>query len=505
MFESLTDKFEGIFSRLGKKGKLSEEDVEEVLREIRVALLEADVNLSVVKNLRDRIRVRAVGEEVHSALNPAQQVIKIVNEELTASLGGETIKITYASKPPTVVMMAGLQGSGKTTSSAKLARWFKSQGRNPLLVGADLQRPAAVEQLRTLGDQISVPVFSDPSDPVSVAAKAIDEARNTGRDVVIVDTAGRLAIDEALMEEVRQISEVTSPDYTFLVVDAMTGQDAVNVAEAFHEKLELDGVILTKLDGDARGGAALSVKEVVGRPIAFAATGEKLEDFDLFHPDRMASRILGMGDVLTLIEKAEQTFEQDEAEEAAARLLEGQFTLDDFLDQMQQLKKMGPLTNLVGMLPGLPKEVRDVEIDDKEVGRIEAIIKSMTMAERTDPDIIDTSRRARIAAGSGTNPNQVAGLIGQFSEMRKMMKRFGGMGTKKAKKNRRKDSKKGKKGKKGGRTTGRVTPKGGVKSTGRTTPKGQKSTKAPLMLPGLDRLDDLDLEQMAEELDGFEA
>ena len=505
MFESLTDKFEGIFSRLGKKGALSEADVEEVLREIRVALLEADVNLSVVKNLRNRIKERAVGEEVHSALNPAQQVIKIVNEELTASLGGETIKITYASKPPTVVMMAGLQGSGKTTSSAKLARWFKSQGRNPLLVGADLQRPAAVEQLRTLGNQIDVPVYSDPSDPVAVAGQAIEEARSTGRDVVIVDTAGRLAIDEELMEEVRRISEVTSPDYTFLVVDAMTGQDAVNVAEAFHEKLELDGVILTKLDGDARGGAALSVKEVVGRPIAFAATGEKLEDFDLFHPDRMASRILGMGDVLTLIEKAEQTFEAEEAEEAAARMLEGQFTLDDFLDQMQQLKKMGPLTNLVGMLPGLPKEVRDVEIDDREVGRIEAIIKSMTMEERNNPDLIDTSRRTRIANGSGTNPNQVAGLINQFSEMRKMMKKFGGMGTKKAKKNRRKD-KKGKKGKGGGRVTakggGRVTPKGG-QTSGRVTPKGTKSTKAPLMLPGLDRLDDSDLERMAEELDGF--
>ena len=504
MFESLTDKFESIFSRLGRKGVLSDADVEEVLREIRVALLEADVNLSVVKNLRNRIRERAVGEEVHSALNPAQQVIKIVNEELTASLGGDTIKITYASRPPTVVMMAGLQGSGKTTSSAKLARWFKSQGRNPLLVGADLQRPAAVEQLRTLGNQISVPVYSDPSDPVSVAANAIEEARSTGRDVVIVDTAGRLAIDEELMEEVRRISEVTSPDYTFLVVDAMTGQDAVNVAEAFHEKLKLDGVILTKLDGDARGGAALSVKEVVGRPIAFAATGEKLEDFDLFHPDRMASRILGMGDMLTLIEKAEQTFEQEEAEEAAARLLEGQFTLDDFLEQMQQLKKMGPLTNLVGMLPGLPKEIRDVEIDDREVGRIEAIIKSMTMDERNNPDLIDTSRRARIAAGSGTNPTQVAGLISQFSEMRKMMKRFGGMGTKKAKKNRRKDAKKSKRAKKGGRVTakgGRAQAKGG----GRVTPKGEKSTKAPLMLPGLDRLDDLDLDRMAEELDGFDA
>ena len=510
MFESLTDTFEGIFNRLSRKGVLTEADVEEVLREIRVALLEADVNLTVVKNLRNRIRERAVGEEVHKALNPAQQVIKIVNEELTASLGGETIQIVYASRPPTVVMMAGLQGSGKTTSSAKLARWFKSQGRNPLLVGADLQRPAAVEQLRTLGGQIDVPVFSDPSDPVTVADKAIDEATATGRDVVIIDTAGRLAIDEALMEEVRQISEATSPHYTFLVVDAMTGQDAVNVAEVFHEKLALDGVILTKLDGDARGGAALSVKEVVGRPIAFAATGEKIEDFDLFHPERMASRILGMGDMLTLIEKAEQTFEQEEAEEAAAKLFEGQFTLEDFLVQMQQIKKMGPLTNLIGLMPGLPKEIRDVEIEDREVNRIEAIIRSMTPAERTNPDIIDASRRARIATGSGTNPSQVTGLVSQFSEMRKMMKRFGGMGTKKARSNRRDKRKKGKG--KGGRTKGgggRVTPKGGGPShsgrvTGRTTPKGTKAGKAPLMLPGLDRLDDAELEKMAQELEGFD-
>lgn len=506
MFESLTDRFEGIFSNLRGKGTLSEADVDEALREIRVALLEADVNLTVVKSLRSRIKERAVGEEVHKALNPAQQVIKIVNEELTAALGGETIEITYASKPPTVVLMAGLQGSGKTTSSAKLARWFKSQGRNPLMVGADLQRPAAVEQLRTLGRQIDVPVFSEASDPVAVAAAAISEARSQGRDVVILDTAGRLAIDEELMEEVRRISEVTQPDYTFLVVDAMTGQDAVNVAEAFHAKLELDGVILTKLDGDARGGAALSVKEVVGRPIAFAATGEKLEDFDLFHPERMASRILGMGDMLTLIEKAEEAYDQAEAEEAAARMLEGQFTLDDFLDQMQQLKKMGPLTNLVGMLPGLPKEMRDVDVDDRELGRIEAIIKSMTSAERTDPKIIDASRRARIAKGSGTNPTQVSQLVSQFSEMQKMMKRMGGLGTKKARGSRRKNKNKGKKGG-GGRTTpkggaaqrggGRTTPKGG----GRVTPKGTKSTKAPLMLPGMDRLDMDDLERMADELD----
>jgi signal recognition particle subunit SRP54 len=498
MFESLTDTFEGIFSRLGRKGVLTDKDVDEVLREIRVALLEADVNLTVVKNLRNRIRERAVGEEVHKALNPAQQVIKIVNEELTATLGGETIEISFASKPPTVVMMAGLQGSGKTTSSAKLARWFKSRGRNPLLVGADLQRPAAVEQLRTLGGQIDVPVYSDPSDPVTVATKALAEATSTGRDVVIIDTAGRLAIDEALMEEVRRISEATSPHYTFLVVDAMTGQDAVTVAEAFHEKLALDGVILTKLDGDARGGAALSVKEVVGRPIAFAATGEKIEDFDLFHPERMASRILGMGDMLTLIEKAEETFEQEEAEAAAAKLLEGQFTLDDFLEQMQQLKKMGPLTNLIGMMPGLPKEVRDVDIDDREINRIEAIIKSMTMAERSNPDIIDASRRARIANGSGTNPNQVSGLVSQFSEMRKMMKRFGGMGTKKSRPNRRKKGK-GRKGRGGGR----VTPKGGDRHQGgRTTPKGTKAGKAPLMLPGLDRLDESELEKMMGDLEG---
>ena len=489
MFQSLTEKFEGIFSQLSRKGRLTEADVDEALREIRVALLEADVNLTVVKSLRSRIKERAVGEEVHTALNPAQQVIKIVNEELTASLGGETINITYASKPPTVVMMAGLQGSGKTTSSAKLARWFKSQGRNPLMVGADLQRPAAVEQLRTLGRQVDVPVFSEPSNPVQVAAAAIEEARNTGRDIVIVDTAGRLAIDEELMEEVRQISEAVSPDYTFLVVDAMTGQDAVNTAEAFHQKLALDGVILTKLDGDARGGAALSVKEVVGRPIAFAATGEKLEDFDLFHPERMASRILGMGDMLTLIEKAEETFEQEQAEEAATRMLEGQFTLDDFLDQMQQIKKMGPLQNLVGMLPGLPKEMRGVEIDDREIGRIEAIIRSMTPAERAEPKAIDASRRARIAKGSGTNPNQVSQLVSQFSEMQKMMKRFGGMGTKKAKKNKKKG-----KGQAKGRGGGRVTPKGGQPKAGpkpnsRVTPKGTKSKKSPLMLPGLDRID----------------
>lgn len=490
MFQSLTDKFEGVFSKLSRKGVLSEADVDEALKEIRIALLEADVNISVVRSLRNRIKERAVGEEVHKALNPANQVVKIVNEELTAALGGETFQLKYNARPPTVIMMAGLQGSGKTTTSGKLARWIKAQGRNPLLVGADLQRPAAVEQLRTLGRQVDVPVYSEPSDPVTVAANALEEAKRLGRDVVIVDTAGRLAIDEELMEEVRRISDAVSPDYTFLVVDAMTGQDAVNVAEAFHHKLALDGVILTKLDGDARGGAALSVKEVVGRPIAFAATGEKLDQFELFHPDRMASRILGMGDVLTLIEKAEQTYEKEEAERAAEALLEGTFTLDDFLEQMQQLKKMGPLGGLVKMLPGLPKEMRDVDVDDRELARVEAIIKSMTPAERAQPEMIDTSRRARIAKGSGTNPSQVAMLVKQFNEMQKMMKRMGGFGTKKARKGSRKD-------RKGRARGGRVTQK----QTARISEPGTKARKAPLMLPGLDRMNDADFEQLAQELD----
>ncbi len=492
MFEALSDRFEGIFSRLRGRGRLSEEDVDEVLREIRVALLEADVNLRVVRAFVNRVREQLVGEELSKALNPAQQVVKTVHQELVNTLGGETMRITYASRPPTVVLMAGLQGSGKTTNSAKLARWFKSQGRNPLLVGADLQRPAAVEQLRTLARQIDVPVFSaaddvvrsGTGDPVAVALACIEEARRTGRDVVIVDTAGRLAIDAELMEQVRLISEATKPDFTFLVVDAMTGQDAVNVAEAFHATLELDGVILTKLDGDARGGAALSVKEVVGRPIAFASTGEKIEDFDLFHPDRLAGRILGMGDVLTLIEKAEEVYEKEEAEQAAAALLEGRFTLDDFLEQMQQLKKMGPLQGLLGMMPGMPKEVRDAQIDDKHVGRIEAIIRSMTPAERADPEAIDASRRARIARGSGTQPQEVAALVTQFNEVQRLMKRFGGFGSKKTKSS-RKDKKKGKaKGAPGGR----VTPKGPVRMPDvdfEELAAKQKKPGGGLTLPGL--------------------
>lgn len=438
MFDSLSSRLEGIVKRLRGKGRLTSADVDAVLQEIRVALLDADVNVGVVRTVVARIREQAVGADLSKALDPAQQVIKIVNGELTRMLGGETLKISYAARPPTVVLMAGLQGSGKTTNSAKLARWFKAQGRQPLLVGADLQRPAAVEQLRTLGRQIDVPVFSEPGDPVATSRRGLEEARRLGRDVLIVDTAGRLAIDTELMEQVRQISEAIEPHYTFLVVDAMTGQDAVGVAEAFHQTLAIDGVIMSKLDGDARGGAALSVKEVIGRPIAFASTGEKLNEFEQFHPDRMAGRILGMGDVLTLIEQAEAAFEKDQAEAAAERLLEGEFTLDDFLDQLQQLKKMGPLGGLLGMMPGIPKEVKNAEIGDDALKPIEAIIRSMTPLERRKPEVLNGSRRARIAKGSGTTVTEVGRLVKQFSEMQKMMKRMGGgMMRKKGKKGRK--------------------------------------------------------------------
>jgi signal recognition particle subunit SRP54 len=427
MFDSLSDRFDGIFTRLRGKGRLGDADVDEVLREIRTALLEADVNFVVVRSMVARIRERTVGAELSKSLSPAQQVIKIVHDELRATLGGETLKITYASRPPTVVLMAGLQGSGKTTNTAKLARWFKQQGRNPLLVGADLQRPAAVEQLRTLGGQVGVPVFSEASDPVTVARRGLEHARDTGRDVLIVDTAGRLAIDGEMMAQVRDISDAVSPDYTFLVVDAMTGQDAVSVAEAFHATLAIDGVILTKLDGDARGGAALSVKEVIGRPIAFASTGEKVADFEQFHPDRMADRILGMGDVLTLIEKVEQEYDQGVAAKAEQALMEGSFTLEDFLEQMQQIRKMGPLQGIIGMMPGIPKELKNADIGEKELGRVEAIIRSMTTEERRKPDLINGSRKTRIANGSGTSTTEVNLLLKQFKDVSKMMKRFGGV------------------------------------------------------------------------------
>ncbi|MCY3577857.1 MAG: signal recognition particle protein, partial [bacterium] len=468
MFDSLSNRFEGIFKRWRGLGTLRESDVDEVLREIRLALLEADVNLHVVRGFQERVRQRCVGAEVHKALNPVEQVIKFVHEELIATLGGETLEITHPAKPPTVVvLLAGLQGSGKTTNAAKLASWFKQQGRNPMLVGADLQRPAAVEQLRTLGASIGVPVFSEPSDPVKVARLGVAEAVASSRDVVICDTAGRLAIDEEMMEQVGQISDAIEPHYKFLVVDAMTGQDAVTTAESFHAVLALDGVILTKVDGDARGGAALSVKEVVGRPIAFSSTGEKIDEFELFHPDRVASRILGMGDALTLIEKAEQVYEEAEAEAAAAKLLEGEFTLEDVLDQMRQLKKMGSLQDLVGMLPGTPPELRKAEIEDEKIAQVEAIICSMTPQERATPRIVDGSRRQRIASGSGTRPSEVSQLLRQFSEVQRMMKKMGG-------------------GKRPG--SGRKKPKKGRRGS-RVTPPGsqqKKPGKPKLTLPGLE-------------------
>ena len=485
MFDTLTSRFESVFSRLRGRGRLSAEDVDTALREIRVALLEADVNLDVVTSLTGRIRERAVGEELSRALNPAQQVVKIVLSELTASLGGERLAITYASKPPTVILLAGLQGSGKTTNAAKLAQWFLRQGRSPLLVGADLQRPAAVEQLRTLGERAGVPVYSHPRSPVKAASASLAEAARTGRDVVIVDTAGRLAIDAEMMDQARRISKATKPHYTFLVVDATIGQDAVNSARAFHDTLALDGVILTKLDGDARGGAALSVKEVVGRPIAFASVGEKLEDFEPFHPDRLASRILGMGDVETLIDKAEAAFEAEQAEETASRLLEGTFTFDDFLSTMQQVLGMGNLRSILGMMPGMPKELRGADIDESRIGRITGMIHSMTPAERAEPDIIDASRRQRIAAGSGCRPADVKALVDQFKQMRSAMRGLGGLGGRRGAAAPRPGS-----SRQAGRSNRKSSASKRRGTGGRTTPKGPVPiSKVPLTLPGLEKGD----------------
>ncbi len=427
MFEALSDRLDGIFTRLRGRGRLGQEDVDEALREIRLALLQADVNLLVVRDVIARLRAELVGAELSQSLSPGQQVVKAVNSEMVRILGGTALRLTYASRPPTVVLLAGLQGAGKTTNAAKLARWFKQQGRNPLLVGADLQRPAAVEQLRVLGRQIGVPVFSEDSGPVMVAKKGLAEAVRVGRDVLIVDTAGRLHIDTEMMDQVREISETVQPHYTFLVIDAMTGQDAVTTAEAFHKTLQLDGVILTKVDGDARGGAALSVKEVVGKPIAFASTGEKLEDFELFHPDRMAGRILGMGDVLTLIDRAEHVIKRDDAEKAVARMAEGRFTLEDFLEQLQAVKKMGPLSGLIGMLPMVPKEVKNMQLDDAMLKPVEAIIHSMTPTERADPSLINGSRRSRIAAGSGTTVQAVNDLLERFKQVQAYMRQVPGL------------------------------------------------------------------------------
>lgn len=430
MFDALSERFERLGTSLRSRGRLSDADLEEALGEVRSALLEADVELGVVRAFLEAVRERVGGEALNQSLTPGQQVIKAVHEQLVEVLGGSALKVTYASRPPTVILLAGLQGAGKTTTAAKLAQWFKQQGRQPYLIAADLQRPAAVEQLRVLASQIGVDVFSEASDPVEVARKGVLEAERLGRDVVIIDTAGRLAIDEALMREVRSISDVTSPHYTFLVIDAVTGQDAVLTARSFHETLALSGIIVTKLDYDARGGAVLSARGVVGRPVVFASTGEKLADFDLFHPERMASRILGMGDMLSLIEQAERTMDASVVAESAGRMMSGTFTLDDFMTQLNQVRKMGSLGGLMRLVPGVTKEMRNAasNVDDGELNKIEAIVRSMTPRERREPVIIDGSRRTRIAKGSGTTVNAVNQLLKQFSEMRKMMKQMSGGG-----------------------------------------------------------------------------
>lgn len=437
-FDNLATRLQETMKKLRSKGRLSEKDVEESLREVRLALLEADVNYKVVRDFVKKVKERAVGEEVLSSLTPGQQVIKIVNEELTALMGGTQAKLTLASQPPTIIMMVGLQGAGKTTTAAKLARFLKSQGHRPLLVAADIYRPAAIKQLMVLGEQIDVPVFSmGEQNPVDIAKAAVSHGKNNSNDVIIIDTAGRLHVDEALMDELVNIKDAVEPNEILLVVDAMTGQDAVNVAESFNESLDIGGIVLTKLDGDARGGAALSVKAVTGKPIKFVGVSEKMDGIEPFYPDRMASRILGMGDVLTLIEKAASAVDQEKAKELAKKLKDDEFTLEDFLDQLEQVKQMGPLDQILGMLPGMGgmKQLRDLEVDESHLTRIEAIISSMTVEERRNPQIIGGSRKRRIARGSGTRVQDVNRLLKQFEQTRQLMKHFAGP----AKKGRRKN------------------------------------------------------------------
>jgi len=428
VFEGLADKLQQTFKKLRGKGKLTEADVNDAMREVRMALLEADVNFKVVKDFIAKIKEQAIGQEVMGSLTPAQFVIKIVNDELTNLMGGTQSRITVSSRPPTVVMLVGLQGAGKTTTAGKLAHLLKKQNKRPLLVAADIYRPAAIKQLQVLGGQLDIPVFAmeDCKDAVLIAQKAIEYALSYTRDMVIIDTAGRLHINEELMDELKSIKKTVKPHEILLVVDAMTGQDAVGVAESFNKDLGLDGVILTKLDGDARGGAALSIKAVTGCPIKFAGMGEKLDALEAFHPDRMASRILGMGDVLSLIEKASSTIDLEQAKEMEKKFRKDDFNLDDFLDQLQQVRKLGPLDQLLGMLPGMGnlKKLQDVKFDEKELVRIEAMIRSMTKKERRDHSIINGSRRKRIAQGSGTRVQDVNKLLKQFVEARKMMKKF---------------------------------------------------------------------------------
>jgi signal recognition particle subunit SRP54 len=465
VFDTLSDRLESVFKTLRGKGRLSEADIDATAREIRIALLQADVALPVVKDFVDAVKERARGSAVSQALNPAQQVISIVNEELVRILGGETRRLRYAKNPPTVIMLAGLQGSGKTTLAGKLAKWLMGQGHAPLLVAADLQRPNAVQQLQVLGERAGVPVFapepgSGVGDPVAVSRAAIEFAKRQQHDIVIVDTAGGRGVDADMMDQAIDIRDAVSPDEILFVVDAMIGQDAVTTAQAFLDGVGFDGVVLTKLDGDARGGAALSVASLTGRQIMFASTGEKLEDFDVFHPERMASRILGMGDILTLIEQTQTAFDTDQAEAMAGKISDGDLTLDDFLDQMMAVRKMGSISSLLGMLPGMGQMKEQIsQIDDTDIDRIAAIIRSMTPAERADPKMINGSRRVRIANGSGVTVADVNSLVDRFFEARKMMKQMaGGMGMP-GMRRAVKGGKKGKKGK-GGRPGGR--PGGGL-------------------------------------------
>jgi signal recognition particle subunit SRP54 len=434
MFDALSDRLEAVFKRLRGGGKLSEEQVDEALREIRLALLEADVNFKVVRTFVSRIKERAIGAEVSEALNPGQQVVKIVHEELVKILGEQSAPLDLGSASPAVIMLAGLQGSGKTTAAGKLAKLLKKKGRSPMLVACDLQRPAAVKQLRVLADQVGVPVYApvESGDPVAVAQDAVAEAKRQGAGVVIVDTAGRTNVDEVLMQQAADIKAAVNPVETLFVIDAMIGQEAVTVAKAFQEAVDFTGVILSKLDGDARGGAALSVAEVTARPIKFASIGEKLDEFEAFHPDRMAGRILGMGDVMTLIEKAEEVYTEEQAADMQAKLLKAEFTLEDFLSQMQQIKKMGPLQGLLGMIPGMGKQLKDVDLDDGQIKRVEAIIQSMTAEERRNHKLLNGKRKKRIAAGSGRSAQEVNELLRSFEEMQKMMKSLGGAGGMKA-------------------------------------------------------------------------
>jgi signal recognition particle subunit SRP54 len=438
-FEGLAERLQNTLSKIKGKGKVSEADVTAMMREVRLALLEADVNFKVVKQFIASVKERAVGQEVLNSLTPGQQVIKVVNEELTKLMGGEQSKLAVAKKSPTVIMMVGLQGAGKTTTTGKLANHLrKSHNRKPLLVAGDIYRPAAIKQLETLGNQLGMPVFSlgDQVSPVEIAKEAIVKAKEEHLDYVLIDTAGRLHIDESLMGELQQIKEAVNPDEILLVVDAMTGQDAVNVAESFNEQLQLTGVVLTKLDGDTRGGAALSVKAVTNTPIKFAGMGEKLDALEPFHPDRMASRILGMGDVLTLIEKAQSNFDEEKARELEKKMRTADITFDDFLDQLAQVRNMGPLDELLGMMPGANKMkgLKNVQVDEKQIGHIEAIVRSMTKKEKEDPSILNASRKKRIAKGSGTTIQEVNRLIKQFDEMKKMMKQMSNMTAKGKKK-----------------------------------------------------------------------